>query len=138
MPKKYFNKYTYKSYPTILEDERRKKYLVDEISSYLDKSSYFFLTNYESITVEETNTLREQLNKFDAEFHVVKNRMLKVAVEKQDYPDLSQWLTGPTAIISGGNNPPGIAKTIENFSKRQKKSLLKEECLKKNLFLLNK
>lgn len=108
-----------------------KKYLVDEISSYLDKSSYFFLTNYESITVEETNTLREQLNKFDAEFHVVKNRMLKVAVEKQDYPDLSQWLTGPTAIISGGNNPPGIAKTIENFFKETEKVSVKGGVLEK-------
>jgi len=108
-----------------------KKYLVDEVSCYLDKSDYFFLTNYESITVEETNTLRERLNEFDAEFHVVKNRMLKVAAEKQGYPDLSEWLTGPTAIISGGDNPPGTAKTIENFFKETEKVSIKGGMLEK-------
>jgi len=102
-----------------------KKYLVDELCCYLDKSSYFFLTNYERITVEETKTLRERLDEFDAEFHVVKNRMFKVAVEKQGFSDLSQWLSGPTAIISGGDNPPGTAKAVKKFFKETEKISLK-------------
>ena len=38
-----------------------KKYLVEEVGSHLDKSDYVFLTNFEKITVQETEELRSAL-----------------------------------------------------------------------------
>ena len=40
-------------------------------------------------------------------------------------PDVSDHLTGPTAIIIGGNNPSGVAKALGAFFKKKEKVELK-------------
>ena len=102
-----------------------KKYLVDEVSTHLEKSDYVYLANYDRITVEETAELRASLAEHDAEFHVVKNSIFGVAAEGKDLPDLSEHLNGPTAIIVGGNNPSGVAKAVGEFFKKKEKIDLK-------------
>lgn len=102
-----------------------KKYLVDEVSTHLEKSDYVYLANYDRITVDETAELRASLAEHDAEFHVVKNTILGVAAGEKALPDLSEHLTGPTAIIVGGNNPSGVAKALGEFFKKKEKIDLK-------------
>ncbi len=102
-----------------------KKYLVEEVASHLDKSSYVYLANYNRITVDETADLRSRLTKEDAEFHVVKNSVLNIAAKERNYPDLSEHLAGPVAIIVGGSNPSGVAKVLKDFFKEKEKVELK-------------
>lgn len=106
-----------------------KQYLVEEVSNHLNKSDYVYLANYERITVDETAELREQLAEHNAEFHVVKNSIFGVAAEARDYPDLSEHLNGPTAIIVGGDNPSGVAKVIGEFFKKKEKVEMKAGVL---------
>ncbi|HKK17208.1 MAG TPA: 50S ribosomal protein L10 [Opitutales bacterium] len=98
-----------------------KKYLVDEVSTHLNKSDYVYLANYERITVDETAELRASLAEHDAEFHVVKNTIFGIAAGEKEYPDVSEHLNGPTAIIVGGNNPSGVAKVLGKFFKDKEK-----------------
>ena len=102
-----------------------KQFLVDEVSNHLGKSDYVFLTNYERITVEETNELRDELSKRGAEFHVVKNSILDVAAKGRELPELEEWLAGPTAIVVGGDDPSGVAKALRNFCKGKEKNDIK-------------
>lgn len=102
-----------------------KKYLVEEVGGHLDKSDYVFLTNFEKITVEETGLLRTSLEEHGAEFHVVKNSILGVAAKDRNYPDLSEFLNGPTAIVVGGDNPSGVAKALRKFLKDKDKNDIK-------------
>lgn len=106
-----------------------KKYLVDEVSTHLEKSDYVYLANYDRITVDETAELRASLAEHDAEFHVVKNSIFGVAAGEKELPDMSEHLTGPTAIIVGGNNPSGVAKVIGEFFKKKDKVDLKAGIL---------
>lgn len=106
-----------------------KKYLVDEVSTHLEKSDYVYLANYDRITVDETAELRASLAEHDAEFHVVKNSIFGVAAGEKELPDISEHLTGPTAIIVGGNNPSGVAKVIGEFFKKKDKVDLKAGIL---------
>ncbi len=102
-----------------------KKYLVDEVNNHLGKSDYVYLANYERITVDETAELRAALAEHDAEFHVVKNTIFGVAAAEKELPDFSEHLSGPTAIIVGGNNPAGVAKALTKFFKDKEKVDLK-------------
>lgn len=102
-----------------------KQYLVEEVSTHLDKSDYVYLANYERITVEEIAELRATLAEHEAEFHVVKNTIFNVAAQAKELPDVSEHLTGPTAIIIGGNNPSGVAKALGKFFKDKEKVELK-------------
>ncbi len=110
-----------------------KKYLVDEIGEHLDKSDYVFLADYNRITVAETAELRAALSEHDAEFHVVKNNMFRVIAKERDYPSMDDGLTGPTAIIVGGNNAAGVAKALGNFFKEKQKIEIKCGLLDKHL-----
>lgn len=98
-----------------------KKYLVEEVNKHLDKSNYVFLTDFTRINVEQTSELRDALAKENAEFHVIKNSILGVAAKVREYPDLSKWLNGQTAIIVGGSNPSGVAKILKEFFKKNEK-----------------
>jgi large subunit ribosomal protein L10 len=98
-----------------------KKFLVDEVGAYLDKSDYVFLADFQRVTVAETEELRRALASLGAEFHVVKNRILKIAAQERDIAVDSDKLRGPTAIVVGGDNAPGVAKALEKFFKDKKK-----------------
>ncbi|MBK1876734.1 50S ribosomal protein L10 [Pelagicoccus mobilis] len=98
-----------------------KKFLVDEVNTHLDKSDYLFLADYERSTVIDIAELRAELTKEEAEFHVVKNNILKVAARDRGYPEIDEHLTGQNAIVIGGNNPSGVAKVLTKFFDKKEK-----------------
>lgn len=110
-----------------------KQYLVEEVNEHLEKSDYVYLANYERITVEETAELRASLAEHNAEFHVVKNSILGVAASAKEMPDMAEHLSGPTAIIVGGEDPSGVAKVLGEFFKKKEKVDLKVGVLNDKL-----
>lgn len=110
-----------------------KQYLVEEVNEHLNKSDYVYLANYERITVEETAELRASLAEHNAEFHVVKNSILGVAANAKEMPDMADHLSGPTAIIVGGEDPSGVAKVLGEFFKKKEKVDLKVGVLNDKL-----
>ena len=102
-----------------------KEYLIREASDHLDKSTYFFLTDYKGINSEETTELRSQLAKRGAEFHVVKNSSLRLAAKNKNLPDLSEFLNGHTAIVVGGDDASGVAKDLGKYFKSTDKVSVK-------------
>lgn len=109
--------------------QSEKKYLAEEVARHLDKSSYVFLADFTGVTVLETEELRKLLAGLGAEFHVVKNRILKLVAEERNTAVDPSVLRGPTAIIVGGDNAPGVAKALEKFLKDKKKLELKGGAL---------
>ena len=110
-----------------------KQFLVEEVNIQLEKSDYVYLTNYSRITVEETEELRSKLAEVGAEFHVVKNSIFNVAAKARELPDMKDWLSGPTAIVVGGNDPSGVAKALGKFFKDKEKVELKGGALNNRL-----
>jgi large subunit ribosomal protein L10 len=102
-----------------------KTYLVQEAADYLSRSDYLFLTDYKGINSEDTSILRDKLSERGAEFHVVKNSSLNLAVKDSDLPDLSEHLSGHTAIVTGGKDPSGVAKTLVEYHKNSQKVSVK-------------
>jgi large subunit ribosomal protein L10 len=92
-----------------------KQFLVDEINAHLDKSDYVFVADYQRATVPDIADLRSKLAAEEAEFHVIKNNILKVAARDRGFPELDDHLTGQNAIVIGGNNPSGVAKVLAKF-----------------------
>ncbi len=102
-----------------------KQFLVEEVEGHLRKSDYVYLANFDRITVADVGALRDKLAAEQAEFHVVKNSILRVAAKRLEFPELEQWLTGPTAIVVGGKNPAGVAKVIRSFFETANKGEVK-------------
>lgn len=102
-----------------------KKYIINEVEGHLKKSDYVYLANYEKATVENVATLRKKLAAEGAEFHVVKNSSLRVAVKNLALPEVDSWLAGQTAIVTGGTNPTGVAKVLRDYFKEAQKVSVK-------------
>lgn len=94
-----------------------KKYLVEETSRHLGKSNYVFLVSYDRVTVMDVAELRKSLSSFEAEFHVVKNSILKYAADERALPTFGGALAGQTAIVVGGKSPADVAKVLVKFHK---------------------
>ncbi|MDR2982351.1 MAG: 50S ribosomal protein L10 [Puniceicoccales bacterium] len=94
---------------------QEKQLLIDEVASHLAKSKYLLLADFTRVTVQDAASIREQLREHGAEYHVVKNSIFNIASKQANLPDLGEHLTGHTALITGGDNPPGVAKVIVKF-----------------------
>jgi len=110
-----------------------KKYLIDEVSGHLKKSDYVILTNFTKLTVSDAAELRKRLAPEKAEFHVVKNSSFRVAAKAMGLPDLDSALAGQTAVVVGGTNPAGVAKTLKKFIEEKQKLEVKVGVLDKKL-----
>jgi large subunit ribosomal protein L10 len=110
-----------------------KKYLIEEVATHLKKSDYVILSNYDKLTVADVAELRRRLDPHHAEFHVVKNSSLRVAAQALNLPNVDSALIGPTAVIVGGKNSPGVAKVLRDFIKEKQKIVLKVGILNQKL-----
>ena len=91
------------------------------------------LANFTGATVSDLAALRAKLVVEKAEFHVIKNSSLRVAAKALGLPDIEGALTGPTAIVVGGKNSPGVAKVLKQFFKEKQKVSVKAGILSRKL-----
>jgi len=77
----------------------------------------YIFTDYRGLTVEQITNLRRALRKYGAEFRVVKNNYARIAFEELKRPDVSSYLTGPTAIALTKDDSSQVAKSILDFTK---------------------
>jgi len=110
-----------------------KNYLIAEVETHLKKSDYVILANFTKITVSDVADLRAKLALEKAEFHVVKNSSLRVAVKALGLPEIESALSGPTAVVVGGKNPAGVAKVLKKYFEDKQKLVVKIGVLDKKV-----
>ncbi len=94
-----------------------KKDAVAAIQARLEDSQDFVFTNYRGLSVGQITQLRARLREKNADFRVVKNRTAKIAFDNLEYPDVSEYLTGPTAIALASEDSAPVVKELLNFGK---------------------
>ena len=98
---------------------------IEEIKKEICGSSVAIATDYRGLTVEEITTLRRGLQEKGAEYTVVKNTLAKLAVKDTEQEGLSEFLTGPTALVLSHEDQVGPAKVLTQFMKKAKKVTIK-------------
>lgn len=94
-----------------------KQSFVEDFRGRLQDSPAIFLTDFSGLDVKSMTRLRDELRKTGAEYMVVKNRLVRLALQELDIPDLSEWLNGPTGVIIGHAGPVEAAKAVADFAK---------------------
>ncbi len=97
----------------------RKETFVAEFQEQLKTTPVFYLTDFSGLDVKSMTQLRRRLRESGAEYLVVKNRLVLRALQglDEDFPDLSEHLTGPTGVVIAGDGPVEPAKALREFSK---------------------
>ena len=95
-----------------------KNQVIANLKGKLEENPHFYLTDISEMTVEDSNKLRGAFHEQGIRIEVVKNTLLKKAMEASDadYTELYDVLKGATSIMftEVGNVP---AKVIEKFRK---------------------
>jgi len=95
--------------------QQQKREALGAITEQLDAANTVYLTDYQGLTVAQANGLRRAFRAADIEFKVLKNTLLKRAMEaKGGFDDLFDQLNGPTAVALS-NDPAAPAKVLKKF-----------------------
>jgi len=103
--------------------------IMREITARLQDDGNAFLMGYGGLTVTEMHELRQAIRPAGGRVMVAKNRMLGKAAASLGWEDLSAFLTGPTAIVTGKGDPSELAKALVAFVKAHEKAAVKGGCL---------
>ena len=63
--------------------------------------------------------LRTKLAERGAEFHVIKNSSLRIVAKEKDIENISEYLTGHSAIVVGGMMPLALPRTLVLISRKK-------------------
>ena len=93
----------------------QKQEALGAIEETLDGANTVYLTDYQGLTVEQATGLRRAFREADVQYKVLKNTLLRRAMEEQGgFDDLLEQLNGPTAVAFT-NDPAGPAKVLKKF-----------------------
>jgi large subunit ribosomal protein L10 len=106
---------------------------VAEITADMKGADIYFFVDYRGLTFAEATELRKRLRKVDTDLKVVKNTLGKRAAAAAGVEGLDELLAGPTAIAYVHGDPAKTAKTIQDFIKEKKKSLIRGGKLQRSV-----
>ena len=113
-----------------------KNTIIDSLAETLDKYSHLYLTDTAQLNAADTSALRRKCFEREIQMIVVKNTLLKRAMDKseKDFEELYGVLKGSTSIMfsNTGNIP---AKLIEEFRKKHDKPVLKGAFVEESVYL---
>ncbi len=114
-----------------------KANMIDELQAVLAESKIIYLANIDGLNAVNTTELRRACFKSNVSLRVVKNTLLKKAmenIEDKNFEELYGSLKGNTALMTAevGNAP---AKVIDTFRKKSEKPILKGAWIEDNTFV---
>lgn len=115
-----------------------KTAVIEELKSKFESSQFFYVADSSALPVEKINNLRGLFFEKGIEMRVVKNTLVKKALEsfgeEKNYAPLYDTLAGPTSIIfSDVANAP--ARVIKDFRKDDEKPLIKSAYIDSAVFV---
>lgn len=90
---------------------------VKKLAERFKTAKVILLTDYRGINVSDVTGLRTELRNVNAEYKVIKNNIVKRALDMNGETGLDDILEGPTAVVIGDEDYLEPSKVIYNFTK---------------------
>ncbi len=84
----------------------------------LDGVTTLFLLENHGLKVNDVNMLRAEVRKSDATYKVVKNTVVRLAVEGTEMEGITPFLSGPKVLAYTGGDGVALAKVLKDFIKK--------------------
>ena len=113
-----------------------KDTIIDSLAEILKEYGHFYLTDTAQLNAADTSDLRRKCFENDIKLIVVKNTLLKRALEQSEvnFEELYPVLKGTTSIMFA-NTGNGPAKLIREFRKKHVKPVLKGAYVQESIFI---
>ena len=114
-----------------------KNQAIEELQTLLQDTNVLYLADASSLNSADTTKLRGECYKAEIKLQVVKNTLLRIAMERtegREYGELLDVLKGQTALMTStvGNAP---AKLIEEFRKTNERPILKGAYVEEAVYI---
>lgn len=98
----------------------QKKAIVAEVADIAGKAYSAVAAEYRGLTVEQMTELRVKARESGVYLRVIKNTLVRRAVEGTDFACMQEGLTGPLVIAFSMEDPGSAARVIKDFAKDHK------------------
>ena len=95
-----------------------KKAVVEQLTETLKSASSGVLVDYKGITVAEDTALRQELRENGVEYSVVKNTLVRFAINNVGMEELDEVLNGTTSLAVSKDDPIAPMRIINKYSKQ--------------------
>lgn len=116
------------------KNQKFKSGQIAEIKDKFSRAKSAILIDYRGLTVEEVTNLRNDFRKEDVDYKVYKNTLISRALRELSIEGLEKYLSGPTAIAFGYEDPVTPAKIIDDMIKKLKKTDIKAGYVEGKVF----
>jgi large subunit ribosomal protein L10 len=97
------------------KNRAEKAEIIDQIGEKLSEYSILYLTNFEGLTVAQSNDLRGRFREAGVDYQVTKNTLARIALDRIEGKDaLEEFFSGPTAVAFS-EDPAKPARVIQDF-----------------------
>ncbi len=96
------------------EDKRR---VVADLNQRMRQAKVAILTRFVGLNVGKMTQLRRELRKAAVEYRVIKNTLLRLAVQGTDKEVLGSKIEGPVAVAWSNADPVAPARVLAKFAK---------------------
>lgn len=99
-----------------------KAQVIAGLTEKFQQTDHFYITDTSGLTVAQINKFREMCYKKDVEYKVVKNTLIRKALENLDvdYSEMNSILKGFSGIMFINENANVPARVIKDFKKEDK------------------
>ncbi|MFL2855053.1 MAG: 50S ribosomal protein L10 [Pseudohongiellaceae bacterium] len=97
-----------------LED---KKQIVSEVNQAASSALSAVLADYRGVDVDELTALRKTARENKVYLRVVRNTLLKRALEDTEFECIQEVLVGPTLLALSQEDPGAAARVLKDFAK---------------------
>ena len=98
--------------------KEQKRQQSEELRGVLTEVNTLFLMDNTGLKVNEVNQLRSQVRQSEATYKVVKNSVVKLALEGTELEGLTPFLVGPKALAYTSGDAVALAKVLREFIKQ--------------------
>lgn len=117
-------------------EKSKKNQEIAELKEKFGNSSYFYITDSSTLTVEKINKFRRLCFNSGIEYRVSKNTLIRKALEQVEgnYEALYPLLNGPTGVMFSADGA-SAAKVLKEFRKTNDKPVLKGAYIDSDVFI---
>ena len=94
-----------------------KEKMVDTLAEHFRDVKGLVLADFTGLSVEAATEFRRRCREADTSYLVVKNRLARLAIQSMGLSDISNYLKGPTGVVSTKLDPLGPARVVTEFEK---------------------
>ena len=102
-----------------------KREIVAQIKETIENSQSFVIIDYKGLTVAQDTEFRSEFRKNDVEYKVLKNTLVRKALNELGYTEFDEALNGPSAFAFGTSDAIAPAKVAADGVKKYGKMKVK-------------